>query len=467
MKYIWKILLHVFCLIVDLAFGLYLTTNYIRNFFGKVSLQQILFNIRTSNSNPDIVWHYTILAIPYILIFVVVTFILLYLTIKLSSHNQATISQIISRFLVHIRNIFSYLNKKPLLIFVLVLAVSLIVTVRTANRRLKISDYLSMQDNPFIENNFALLDINSAKFLNKEKKNLILIFVESLEKGYSDKSVYGTNLLEPLLKATRKGISLSGYVKTPGSYFTLDGISAQTLGMPVIQFPIDIHDTNKNNEFGVILGAAPGIFNLLQKSGYATASFSGTSRYFTHKGDFLKVHGITKSFFKEDWIDMGFHLTKENMGRWDFNDVFLMQRFKEFISKNVNNQVKEPFAFIFETVDTHFPDGWAPNEYKIWKDNRDSFIYASNLIADFITWAKKQSWYKNTVIVIVGDHPWQDFSGPFTNFTKKSNNREIFTAVLNSGLKTNLSRNCGFTAMDIAPTILNLMGIDFKSKLKK
>jgi phosphoglycerol transferase len=399
------------------------------------------------------------------LFFFIVAAILLFLTVKLSEYSSLSISKIVQLTAPRLKYYFSLLNERPLMVFALFLVIALIITARTADRRLKISDFLSIKDNPFVEQNFALLDVNSAKFSNNTKKNLILFFVESLEKGYADKSIYGANLLEPLLEETREGISFSGYMKTPGGYFTLDGISAQTLGMPVTQFPIDIHNIKNNKDFGVILGKAPGIFNLLKNAGYVTASFSGTSRYFTHKGDFLEAHGVSKTFFKEDWIDIGFPLDKENKGNWDFSDKFLMHRFKEYLAGMGTES--EPFALIFETVDTHFPNGWAPPEYRVWNDTRDSFIYSSTLIADFLSWAKKQIWYKDTVIVIVGDHPWQDFANNFTeSFTKKSTDRQIFTVVLNSGIKSNLVKECGYTPMDIAPTILNLMGISFKSKLK-
>jgi hypothetical protein len=69
MKKLLKILIYVIYLLTILSFGLYLSTNYIRNVFGKFTLQQILFNIRTTNSNIDIVSHYAFLAIPYAVVF--------------------------------------------------------------------------------------------------------------------------------------------------------------------------------------------------------------------------------------------------------------------------------------------------------------------------------------------------------------------------------------------------------------
>ena len=102
-----------------------------------------------------------------------------------------------------------------------------------------------------------------------------------------------------MLSATNEGLRLHGYRKTPGGRFTLDGISAQTLGLPLTQLPVDIHAGGTQNAYGVVLRKAPGIFNLLQNQGYRTAFFSGTSKDFTHKADFLRAHGFSETYFEE------------------------------------------------------------------------------------------------------------------------------------------------------------------------
>ena len=60
------------------------------------------------------------------------------------------------------------------------------------------------------------------------------------------------------------------------------------------------------------------------------------------------------------------------------------------------------------TIDCHMPKGflckYCPNTY----ENRyEKYICMSikNLLIVFIDWCKSQSWYENTTIVLVGDHP--------------------------------------------------------------
>ena len=90
-----------------------------------------------------------------------------------------------------------------------------------------------------------------------------MIFLESVESGFRNPSVYGENLIPELEQIEKEGFALRGYRKTPGGNFTLDGISAQFLGMPLTQLPVDIHDTRKNWLFGGLLSHSDGIFNLL------------------------------------------------------------------------------------------------------------------------------------------------------------------------------------------------------------
>ncbi len=292
--------------------------------------------------------------------------------------------------------------------------------------------------------------------MSRGKRNLIVIFLES---GFRNPSVYGENLIPELEQIEKEGFALRGYRKTPGGNFTLDGISAQFLGMPLTQLLVDIHDTRKNWLFGGLLSHSDGIFNLLLKDGYATASFHGTSREFTHKGLFMERHGMMETFFSEDWQRLGHPLDDKSSGRWEYNDDFLMERFKEWLSA----PREKPFAVFFETVDTHFPIGFTPASHRVTGSHQESIKYASLLTQRFVEWAKTQPWYSDTTIYIAGDHQWQDFDNDFTQFTRKDPERGIYSVFLNP-VRTDLkTRPCGFSAMDVAPTILNAMGVTFSS----
>jgi phosphoglycerol transferase MdoB-like AlkP superfamily enzyme len=92
-------------------------------------------------------------------------------------------------------------------------------------------------------------------------------------------------------------------------------------------------------------------------------------------------------------------------GRLGVHDEFT---FPELL-KNLNNK-KEPFLQGFFTVSSHMPYDYKPSDD--WKSNRDdpeklyteSVHYCDLHLGKFFTEAKFQSWYKNTLFVVVADH---------------------------------------------------------------
>ncbi len=443
----------------------YFISKFIVKNFGEVTIPQILLNVRTAETSNSLLLDYIKIAVPYVIKCAIVLFIIFYIAKLVNRFDTfgAFFIFLLKKIKETTASAINFINNKPQTLVLVLLLVVTLYLLKAVDRKLHVFDYLKQEDSSFVEQNYARLDIGSAIFENNKKQNLILLFAESIEKGYSDESVYGDNLIKELVELKKEGVSLYGYRKTPGGYFTLDGISAQTLGMPLTQLPIDINNSKFNDQFGALLSKTPGIFNLLKESGYKTASFSGTSKTFTNKGMFLNVHGIDNPYFKEHWLESGFLLDDKTRGFWDFSDVFLMERFKEYLSKTEQDK---PFAVLFETVDTHFPNGWAPVEYRKDGGFKDAVRFSSKLIYDFVQWAKTQPWYNDTMIVIVGDHPFQDFNVDFTQFTKKSNNREIYTLFINSKIKKDIVMGCGYSPMDIAPTILHAMGVSFKSAYK-
>lgn len=441
------ILILVLAIFVSLSSTAYFAAKFVIRTFGDISLSQILFNVNTKGGETAtgmVIQEY------------------FWGIIKYSSRTLLSIAviwffAILATRRYHFRNIIS-----PKLFRFSVVTIFIgffIFHIQSIDKKFSVLTYLKRESSPFIEENYARLDPTKVVHADGHKQNLIVIFLESVESGFRNPAVYGENLIPELERLEGEGLRLEGYHRTPGGYFTLDGISAQFLGMPLTQLPFDIHDMKNNIFFGGLLSNTYGIFNVLQNDGYATASFHGTSREFTHKGAFMRKHGMTEAFFAEDWSQRGYPLDEKNRGLWDYNDDFLMARFKEWLV----TPKEKPFAVFFETVDTHFPVGFTPAEERIKGNQQESIQHASRLIGRFISWAKTQPWYADTTIYIAGDHQWQDFANDFTKLTKKDPNRSIYSVFLNP-VRTDLKvRPCGFAAMDIAPTILNAMGVTFTS----
>ena len=407
--------------------------------FGTIPFSQVIFHVLAGTNGAHIPSKMMIKIIVLSIICIVQIFSYLYIYFKFFRYKK---------FL----SLFSVTN------YICVIGLS-IGMLFFANNVVGLDKYYTTEDSNFIQNNYYRLD--EFNFQNEGKKNLIILFLESYEDGYFDKNIYGDNLLGELSKYKDSNVSFKGYKWLNGTQFTIGGVSSVITGVPLVslgeRFGIDLHSTDP--KFDVILKGTPSIFNLLKNDGYVTAAFLGSSEHFTEQGKFLKHHGIDNIYSKEYFYSKYYN---DDASWWGFNDVFLFDRLKEFLT----NQPYEHFAVLLETIDTHFPNGFSDyNEcIKNFGDIRDSFLCSSGHIDNFLKWAHNQAWYDDTVILLVGDHPWQDFNYEFTEFTKNSKDREIFNVFLNTPLKSNnYSIDHGYSSIDFAPTILQLMGINFTS----
>ena len=107
------------------------------------------------------------------------------------------------------------------------------------------------------------------------------------------------------------------------------------------------------------------------------------------------------------------------------------------------------------TADTHFTDGYMDKECQNKFSNvyANSFYCADYKIGKFIEWVQQQSFYKNTSIVIVGDHlVVQD------GLYKDDSNRYIYNVLINSALSTDNNKNRVATHFDMYPTTIAALG---------
>ena len=357
---------------------------------------------------------------------------------------------------------YSFCNAKFAKIYFTILMIFSLSVVCFLNNQLEVDDYFSSAKSDFIRKNYAIPIVQPSDLI-EEPRNLILIFMESMEWTYSDSDIFGDDLLHELSLLAHEGLVFDGHIKTPGAMFTADGLASQLCGVPLMHLGFDIHDSS--SKYSVLLEKAPSIFNILKVDGYRTAAIFGSSGRFTQIGNFFKFHGIDEVYDKDFYIRQGYSLADNKGFGSDFKDEFVYQKLKEWLTIYGN---KGRFAVTMQTIDTHFPEGYAPKEAVIYNDHRDSVRNASRLLSDFIRWAKQQSWYLNTTIVIVGDHPWLDGPNTFTEkFTKKSQKRQLFNLILNSSSVPTTGKVTipgGYTSMDMAPTILDALGVKYSSQ---
>jgi phosphoglycerol transferase len=109
------------------------------------------------------------------------------------------------------------------------------------------------------------------------------------------------------------------------------------------------------------------------------------------------------------------------------------------------------------TADTHFIDGYMDGSCSKPFLNKyaNSFHCSDSKIYQFVEWIKQQDFYKDTTIVIVGDH--LTMQSDFYDIDPSSS-RYIFNTFINSAITTSNTKNRLLSHFDIYPTTLAAMG---------
>ena len=342
------------------------------------------------------------------------------------------------------------------------LAVSIIV-VRGAWTKLDAGSYVKAQGeySDFIDDYYvdpAEVEIT----FPEQKRNLILIFLESMETTYADTENGGAfeeNVIPELTKLAQENEDFSGEedklnggYSMPGTTWTIGAMFAHTSGLPL---SVSINGNNMDTQDSFFPSAIT-LGDVLEREGYSQtlmigsdATFGGRRLYFTEHGNYDIVdynYAIQSGMIPEDYKVW-----------WGYEDQKLFSFAKEKLLELSSQDT--PFNLTLLTVDTHFEDGYlcevCPDVYG---DDQYSNVMAcsSYQVDDFVKWVQEQDFYDNTTIVIVGDHPTMD--NDYCDDVDDNYVRNVYTTYINSAseVQTNVERN--YTTFDTFPTTLAAIG---------
>lgn len=295
----------------------------------------------------------------------------------------------------------------------------------------------------------------------KEKKNLILIFLESMEYNFQD-SVNGgdqsRNLIPEITEYLKNEQSfIPGGTQVAGTGWTMADAVAKTCGIPLM-FPPSI-----SNSFISLESFLPGVTcltDVLAKNGYDIVVSQGSNMKFASMEGFLETHNVLKYYDVMKYLKDE-RVRKDSTSHWGVKDMMLYELVKEHVEKLSNN--REPWAIWFFTIDTHTPGFLDPRCFADAavekKDEMPLAIRcASRQIDSFIKWAKMQEWYGNTVIAVMGDHAMMA-TPELVGFKDENLTHYWLDFFINSNRSAeNYSRK--FTSLDMFPTILEAMGAE-------
>jgi phosphoglycerol transferase len=328
---------------------------------------------------------------------------------------------------------------------------------------LDISGYIDGQKNlsTFADENYA--DPHKVKVTFPEKKrNLIYIFMESMEVTEADRENGGgtaVSMIPELTKIAQENEDFSGTDKTldggfamPGATWTMGAMFAQTSGLP-LSTGLEQNLMETQDSFFPKIRT---LGDILHDEGYkqvlllgSDATFGGRKLYFTEHGGY-EMHDY--NYAKEKGL-----IPSDYFVWWGYEDEKLYKFAKDEVTDLAKSD--EPFNLTMLTVDTHMETGY---QCELCPDTFDdpyanSFACASKQVSDFLEWAKEQPWYDNTTIVVSGDHP--TMTPNFPSDLQKDYVRKVYTAYINSAVQPDPSMGRrDYTTFDDYPTTLAALG---------
>ncbi|CUP65806.1 phosphoglycerol transferase [Clostridium baratii] len=452
----WKTILIKIISVVFVAIGVFFVSfsKWFIDYFGNITPEQFLFNLNSPIKGTSSDMYAEIIMTP---VFTGIACIVIFLIVLNFKYDVFLNIKDVKRRI---------LNQKYLRIVTFVFSIiCLVCGVTYGAKKLSLDKVYKayVSDSSYIKDNYA--DPRNVKMSFPEKKrNLIHIYLESVENSYLSKDLGGymkENLMPELTELSKEGIHFSesnkfgGPYQTYGSSWSVASMVNMSTGLP-LKIPMGGNSYGKSGSF---LPGAVSIGDILKAQGYeqtimfgADADFGGLTTFFGTHGDFNIFD--YKAAKAKKLIPQDYNVW------WGFEDDKLYKYAKDEITRL--SKTGKPFNFTMETADTHFPDGYLSKHAakKHASQYANVISYSTKEAVNFIKWIQKQPFYKDTTIVVTGDHLSMDKK--FFKDFDKSYHRTVFNLILNPATTTTRVNNRKFSPVDMYPTILASMGVQIE-----
>ena len=350
----------------------------------------------------------------------------------------------------------------------IVLSVSVgALSVRGAWQDLDMGNYVADRGtySTFIDDNYVSPSDVELTF-PQEKRNLIYIFLESMETTYADTQSGGAfdrNVIPELTQIAQENedfsgetADLNGGYSMPGTTWTIGAMFAQTSGLPL---SVSIDGNSMDTQTSFFAGAVT-LGDILESQGYSQtlligsdAAFGGRELYFTEHGNYEMMdykYAVQNGLIPEDY-----HVW------WGYEDEKLFEFARQKVTELVAQP--EPFNLTMLTVDTHFEDGYVCERCpQLYGDDQYSNVMrcSSRQVSAFVQWLQQQDFYENATIILCGDHPTMD--SDYCEDIDSGYTRKTYTAYINAAAQKETETRRDFTTFDQFPTTLAALGVQIE-----
>lgn len=310
------------------------------------------------------------------------------------------------------------------------------------------------------------IDPDSLKISFSEKRNLILILLESIEYNFQDSANGGTlpqNLIPEITNYIKTEQSfIPGGTQITGTGWTMADVVAKTCGIPLMLSPSQPDHPTPHGKF---IPGASCLTDILHQHGYVTIVSKGADLKFSGMEAFVKTHLVDEGYGRNEYLQQGL-IDQSILNEWGVPDSAHYALIKKHIERL--SATNKPWAVWMITLNTHTPYGandpacHIPENALNWERLHSNIHCSSQQLDDFIKWAKKQEWFEHTTIAVMGDHATMAPSHVI-GFNGMKQTHYWLDFFINSA-KTPIANKRTFTSLDMFPTILEAMGAKIPEK---
>lgn len=275
----------------------------------------------------------------------------------------------------------------------------------------------------------------------KKKPNVVFIIMESMS-AHLLKTFGQKHNLTPFLDSLfHQSIAFSNFYSA--GIHTNHGLYATFYSFPAIM--------KRNLMKGSVIPVYSGLPTVLHENGYHNIFFMTHEGQYDNMNAFFRTNGFDEIFSQENYPK------NKVANSFGVQDDYLFQ-----YGLNILNQrakIHQPFMATLLTISNH-PPYIIPSFFHPKSQTKEEQIveYADWSVRQFFECAKKQPWFKNTIFVLEGDHG--KLVGNAECEMPDSYNH-IPLMIYSPSFKPQI-KTCWATQIDIQPTLLGLLGINYK-----
>ncbi|WP_457418757.1 sulfatase-like hydrolase/transferase [Roseateles sp. P5_E7] len=182
------------------------------------------------------------------------------------------------------------------------------------------------------------------------KPDVLVVFVESLDQGYTQPRDTQAPLLPQLTRLQDDAQTLGQLHNLSGASWTLGGLFSALCGVPLQ--PVGVMSRQSYEYASHFYAGGHCLTDVLAEQGWQLSFYGGASLKFAGKGHFLQDHGVARRFGAEQWRQAGLPVPTQG---WGLLDSDLARQ--AWADMQRPRRADEARMSVVLTVDTHGPAG--------------------------------------------------------------------------------------------------------------